>query len=109
MRDKITLSPGIFRMRSVFFLYEKVHFRVLEIRRYFLRYQLKDFNLKRRISALRFLRELAEKEREVRLRLAVTRYYFKLYRYLNRMSTPFGEDEGDELMDSLFSEDPFTF
>jgi hypothetical protein len=85
-RDRAAAAPAITRMAAVSFRYEKVHFRVLEIRKYFLLYKLRDFNLKGRVTARLFLRELAKSEREIRRKMAVTRMYYKIYRYINWMA-----------------------
>ena len=86
VQDRDLLAPGIRQMSAVFSGYERVHFRMLEIRRLFLLYRLRDFNLQGRETAARFLRQLAREEREVRRKLAVTRMYYKIFRYINWMA-----------------------
>jgi hypothetical protein len=106
VKDKIEVSPALFRMRRVVFLLEREFFRISNLYRVYQRYD----RLWSGYSTDEFFREFQKQRRTVAWKLSQVRYILKLYEKIDRASTPFGSGMPEPIdpMGDVFGDDnPF--
>ena len=110
VKDKIEVSPALFRMRRVVFLLEREFFRVGNLYRIYRRYEIAPERLWSGYSTEEFFREFRKQRRTVAWKLSQVRYILKLYEKIDRASTPFGSgmpDPIDPMGDIFGGDSPF--
>jgi hypothetical protein len=110
VKDKIEVSPALFRMRRVVFLLEREFFRISNLYRVYQRYDIAPERLWSGYSTDEFFREFQKQRRTVAWKLSQVRYILKLYEKIDRASTPFGSGMPEPIdpMGDVFGDDnPF--
>ncbi len=107
VKDKIEVSPALFRMRRVVFLLEREFFRVGSLYRIYQRYDIAPERLWSGYSTDEFFQEFQKQRRTVAWKLSQVRYILKLYEKMDRASTPFGSGRPESIdpMGDIFGGD----
>ncbi|NOY09291.1 MAG: FecR domain-containing protein [Spirochaetes bacterium] len=87
MREKKRIIGHLFRMRRVLFMFERIYFRILELKTYYDEGYGRGM-LGPGISAAGFYRKFNSERKELEKKMAMVRYVVKLYAKRNRGSLP---------------------
>ena len=107
--DKIQVSPAIFKMRSILYIFEHSYYRVKGLYRIYRDYNISNVRIHSGYSLDDFFRDFEKSSRNFDWKLSQVRYIFKLYSKMDwSMSGESGFPGGDSMMDDIFSgSDPF--
>ena len=87
MREKKRIIGHLFKMRRVLFIFERVYFRMLELKTYYDQGYGRGM-LSSNMSAADFYRQFNSERKELTRKMAVVRYIIKLYAKRNNGSIP---------------------
>ena len=107
--DKIQVSPAIFKMRSILYIFEHSYYRVKGLYSLYRDYDVPNVRIHSGYSLDDFFRDFDKNSRNFAWKLSQVRYIFKLYSKMDwSMSDSGGFPGGDSMMDDIFSgSDPF--
>lgn len=107
--DKIQVSPAIFKMRSILYIFERSYYRVKSLQKMYTDYNLPNIRVSSGYSLNDFFRDFEKSSRNFAWKLSQVRYIFKLYSKMDwSMSGESGFPGGDSMMDDIFDNDPFS-
>lgn len=104
VKDKIEVSPAIFRMRSIIFMFERLYYRIKSLKNVYEEYNIPSSRLWSGYSTTDLFREFERNQKNIAWKLAQTRYIFKLYGKMTSAISPGGFPGGDDPFDDS---DPF--
>lgn len=102
IKDKITVSPAVINMRSVFYLFEEQFFRIEELKRYHDDIPVKG-KIRKKYSISDFMKAYGKKYPDNLEKLAFARAAFKSFTVME----PFGLGP-DSLMNDIFTGNPLA-
>ncbi len=110
MKDKITVSPAIVRMRTNLFMFERLFYRIKALEKVYDEYNIPSSRLWSGYSTDNLFRDFSRKQKDLEFKLAQTRYIMKLFSQVSASAMPgsdFGSDFGDMDMDmDSFGDNP---
>jgi hypothetical protein len=105
VKDKIEVSPAVFRMRSIIFMYERLYYRIKSLKEIYKEYNIPSSRLWSGYSTTDLFREFERNQKNIAWKLAQTRYIFKLYGKMTSTISPGGGFPGGN--DPFGDSDPF--
>lgn len=109
VKDKIEVSPAIFKMRSVLFIFEHSYYRIKALQDMYENYGVPNVRISSGYSLDDFFDDFDRSSRNFAWKLSQVRYIFKLYTKMEwSMSGGSGFPGEDSMMDDIFGNDPFS-
>ena len=102
VRDKITVSPAVINMRSVFYRFEQQFYRIEELKRYHDEEPVKG-KIRKKYDIKDFMKDYGKQYKDTRKKLAFTRAAFKYFTLME----PVGPGT-NSLMDDIFNTNPLA-